>query len=456
MFEIDELLKKVKRIHFIGIGGSGMCPLAEILHFKGYEISGSDNNTGDTLNKIMSLGIPVTLGQKKENIKDAEMVIYTAAIFADNEELLAAKASVPTFERSVIFGAISRMYGDCIAVCGTHGKTTVTSMLTQVLVMAEKDPTAVIGGRLPLIDSHGRIGESETMVCEACEYVNTYHELDPNVAVILNVDADHLEFFKNIENIIKSFNKFANMASRSVIYNGDDTNTCTAVSDVKTDLISFGFAESNTYYPANITYNRGAFAEFDVMNNGEMLTHIKLQIPGEHNILNSLAVFAAATNSGCTPDECKTGIEAFAGAGRRFEILGEVNGITIADDYAHHPKELEAILSSVMKMNYGTVWAVFQPFTYSRTSLLLDDFARVLSLPDKCVMTEIMGAREKNTYDVYTKDLADKIPDSVWFEGFEGVSDYVVKYAKAGDLIITLGCGDIYKAAKIMIEKLSK
>lgn len=455
MFEIDELLKKVKRIHFIGIGGSGMCPLAEILHFRGYQISGSDNNTGDTLNKIMSLGIPVTLGQKKENIKDAEMVIYTAAIFPDNEELLAAKASVPTFERSVIFGAISRMYSNCIAVCGTHGKTTVTSMLTQVLVMAEKDPTAVIGGRLPLIDSHGRIGETQTMVCEACEYVNTYHELDPNVAVILNVDADHLEFFKNIENIIKSFNKFANMAKEAVVYNGDDSNTCEAVQDVTTNKISFGFADTNTYYPANISYNRGAFAEFDVMSQGEMLTHIVLNIPGEHNILNSLAVFASAINTGCTAQECKAGIEAFTGAGRRFEILGEVKGITIADDYAHHPKELEAILSSVMKMGYNTVWAVFQPFTYSRTSLLLDDFTRVLSIADRCVMTEIMGARETNTYDVYTKDLAVKIENSVWFEGFEGVSNYVVQNAKAGDLIITLGCGDIYKAAKIMIEKLS-
>lgn len=455
MFEIDKLLKEKKRIHFIGIGGSGMCPLAEILHTWGYEISGSDNNTGDNIDKLRGLGMNVILGQKAENIEGAEIIVYTAAILKDNPELIAALSSdIPTFERAALFGAISRMYSNCISVCGTHGKTTVTSMLTQVLVMADKDPSAVIGGRLPLIDSHGIAGKSDTLVCEACEFNDHYHELDPNVSIILNVDEDHLEYFKNLDNIIASFRKFADMTSDTVIYNADDANTVRTLEGISKKLISFGRNEKCDYYPANITYNRGAFAEFDVMSKGEKIAHLKLNIPGEHNILNSLAAFAAAKNAGCTNEQCEKGIGSFGGAGRRFEVLGEFDGITIADDYAHHPGELEVTLNAVMKMGYNTVWAVFQPFTYTRTKLLFDDFVRVLQIPDKCVMTEIMGSREVNTYGIYTKDLAEKIPGSVWFNTFEEVVEHTLKNAQKGDIIITLGCGDIYKAAKMMVEKL--
>lgn len=455
MYEIDKLLKEKKRIHFIGIGGSGMCPLAEILHTWGYEISGSDNNPGDNIDKLRSLGINVILGQKAENIVGAEIIVYTAAILKDNPELVAAlESNIPCFERATLFGAISRMYSDCICVCGTHGKTTVTSMLTQILVMANKDPSAVIGGRLPLIDSHGIAGKSDVLVCEACEFNDHYHQLDPNVSVILNVDEDHLEYFKNLNNIIASFNKFASMTSDTVIFNGDDQNTVKAVGGIDKNLISFGRESSNDYYAQNVTYNRGAFGEFDVIYKGEKIAHLKLNIPGEHNILNSLAAFAAAKNAGCTNEECENGINSFSGAGRRFEVLGEYKGITIADDYAHHPGELEVTLKAVMNMGYNTVWAVFQPFTYSRTKLLFDDFVRVLKIPDKCVMTEIMGSREVNTYGIYTKDLADKIPNSVWFNTFEEIAEYVTSNAKQGDIIITLGCGDIYKAAKMMVEKL--
>ena len=455
MYEIDDILKKIKHIHFIGIGGSGMCPLAEILHNKGYIITGSDNNPGDNIDKLRSLGIKVTMGQKAENIEGAEMIVYTAALLSDNPELCAAKASgIPTFERSKLFGAVTRKYSNCIGVCGTHGKTTVTSMLTQVLIMADKDPTAVIGGKLPLIDSHGRTGNTETMVCEACEFVDTFLDLSPDVAVILNIDEDHLDYFKTLDNIIKSFHKFSLLTTNTLIFNGDDENTCKAVDGIDKAKITFGFSEKNDYYPENIAYNRGSFGEFDVMYKGEKLTRLSLKIPGTHNILNALAVFAAAVNAGCTADECKKGIESFTGAGRRFEILGEINGITIADDYAHHPHELEAILNAVMKMGYKTVWAVFQPFTYSRTKILFDDFVRVLGIPDRLVMTEIMGSRERNTYNIYTKDLADKIPGSVWFNTFEEVTDYIVKNAESGDIVITLGCGDIYKAAKMIVREL--
>lgn len=457
MQNIDSLLKEIKRVHFIGIGGSGMCPLAEILLSWGYEITGSDNNPGDNIDHLRSLGVNVVLGQKKENIEGAELIVYTAAILSDNEELVAAKASgIPCVERAILFGAISRKYQNCIAVCGTHGKTTVTSMLTQVMVMAGEDPTVVIGGVLPLIGAHGRAGKSEMMVCEACEFNDHYLELSPDVSIILNVDEDHLEYFKNLDNIISSFRKFSSLTSRTLIYNGDDENTCKAVEGVNKEKITFGLRPENDYSAANITFNRGSFAEFDVLYRGTPTAHLRLNIPGTHNILNALAAFAAAQHAGVSVADCETGIAAFSGAGRRFEIHGTFRGITIADDYAHHPNELEATLTAAMKMGYHNVWAVFQPFTYSRTALLFDDFVRVLQIPDKCVMTEIMGSRERNTYNIYTKDLAEKIPGSVWFSTFDEVVDYVLSHAEEDDLVITLGCGDIYKAAKMMVKRLTE
>lgn len=458
MNDIDTLLKQVKRIHFIGIGGSGMCPLAEILHSEGYALSGSDNNESDTLARIRALGIPVTMGQRAENIKGAEMVVYTAALLKDNPELVAAKASgIPTFERAKLFGAISRLYKNCIGVCGTHGKTTVTSMTTQILLSADLDPSAVIGGKLPLIGANGRVGKNENFVCEACEFVDTFLELSPAVAVILNIDEDHLDYFKTLDNLILSFHKFAAMATDAVIYNGDDQNTLKAMKGIggKTE-ITFGFAEKNDYSPANITDIRGAYYAFDVIYKGETLGHIQLKVPGRHNILNALAAIAASMHAGASFADCKKGLESFGGAGRRFENLGEYKGITFADDYAHHPAELRVTLEAAMKMGYNTVWAVFQPFTFSRTYMLMDDFAEVLQIPDRCVLTEIMGSREVNTYNVYTAQLAEKIPGSVWFNTFDEVADFVLQNAKAGDLVLTLGCGDIYKAAKIMIKKLQE
>ncbi len=460
MFEIDALLKQVRHIHFIGIGGSGMCPLAEILHKEGYLLSGSDNNETDTLARIRSLGIPVTMGQKAENIEGAEMIVYTAALLPDNPELVAAKASgIPTFERSKLLGAVTRIYPNSICISGTHGKTTACSMLTQVLIEADFDPTAVIGGKLPLTGSNGIVGHSEHMVCEACEFVDTFLDLSPDIAVILNVDEDHLDYFKTFENLKKSFTKFASMATKMIIFNGDDLNTVDAVVPAveisQKPVITFGFNDGNHYQAANVLLDN-EFASFDLIRYGENLGRITLGIPGKHHVYNALAVTASAMESGVSFEQCVKGIADFRGAGRRFEILAKIDGITIADDYAHHPKELEVTLNTAMKMGFNKVWAVFQPFTYSRTSILFDEFVRVLKIPDKCIMTEIMGSREVNTYGIYTSQLAEKIPGSVWFNTFEEVAKYAVDNAEKGDLIITLGCGDIYKAAKIMIKMLEE
>ena len=456
MQNIDTLLKKVRRIHFIGIGGSGMCPLAEILHSEGYQLSGSDNNPGDTLERIKALGIPVFMGQRAENIGDAEMVVYTAALLPDNPELVAARTSgVPTFERAELFGAISRLYKRCIGVCGTHGKTTTTSMLTQMLLEAELDPSAVIGGKLPKIGANGRVGKSDLFVCEACEFKDTFLSLSPSVAVILNIDEDHLDYFKTLENLIHSFHRFADMATDAVIYNGDDANTLKALEGVgEKTKITFGFSEENDWYAANLSTVRGAFYAFDAVHGGKDLGRVTLAVPGKHNVLNALAALAAAVYAGADFDAARRGLEAFGGAGRRFENLGTYRGITFVDDYAHHPAELRVTLEAAMQMDFRRVWAVFQPFTYSRTYMLMDDFAEVLRIPDKCVLTEIMGSRERNTYGVRTEQLAAKIPGSVWFNTFDEVADYVLANAGEGDLVLTLGCGDIYKAAKLMVRRL--
>lgn len=453
MYEIDELLKKIKRVHFIGIGGSGMCPIAEILFNEGYELSGSDNNETDTLARIRNMGIPVVLGQKAENIEGAEMIVYTAAILPDNPELVAAlNSDIPTFERAEILGAITRMFSDCYCVCGTHGKTTVSSMLTQMMIQCGQDPSAVIGGKLPLIQSNGRVGKSENMVCEACEFKDHFLKLDPDVAIILNVDADHLEYFKNIENIIKSFHTFSEMAKKAVIYNGDDANTLKSIEGVSgKDMISFGLDKSNDYYAENVEMIN-AFAHFDAYKHGEKIGKVNLKVPGEHNVLNALAAIAAADYNGMNLTDAIASLEQFGGACRRFEILDKIDGVTIADDYAHHPAELKVTLEAAMQMGYRKVWAVFQPFTYTRTKQLMDDFAEVLQIPDECVMTEIMGSREVNTEGVYTSQLAEKIPGSVWFDTFEEVKDYMIAHAQSGDLIITLGCGDVYKVAKMIIK----
>ena len=458
MFKIDELLKKVRRVHFIGIGGSGMCPIAEILHEKGYIISGSDNNETDTLARVRAMGAKVTLGQKAENIEGAELIIYTSAILPGNPELEAAKNSgIPLFERNDILGAITRIFSDCMGISGTHGKTTTSALLTQILIECGKSPSAVIGGKLPLTGTSGIVGTSEHMVCESCEYRDHFLKLTPDVAVILNVDEDHLEYFKNLDNIKKSFVKFAGYATKKIVYNGDDENTRSVIETVRKasdkPAVSFGFDNSNDYYADNVeTVNE--YSSFDVMHNSENLGRVQLSIPGRHNIYNALAAFVCALHTGVEPAEIITAITHFRGAGRRFEILDVIDGITIADDYAHHPKELEVTLKAAMGMGFNNVWAVFQPFTYSRTKILFDDFVNVLKIPDKVVMTEIMGSREVNTYGIYTADLAEKIPGSVWFNTFEEVSQYVVDHAQKGDFVITLGCGDIYKAAKIMIKML--
>ncbi len=434
-----------------------MCPLAEILYAKGYNITGSDISEGDTLDRIKNYGIKVYMGHSPENIDGAQLVVYTSAVKEDNPELTAAKEKgVPIAERCEMLGLIADKFKRSVAVSGTHGKTTTTAMLTQVLIGSGYEPTAVIGGRLPFIGGNGRVGTSDIMVCEACEYVDSFLELHPAISIILNVDADHLDYFKNLDGIKRSFKKFALQTSKLLVVNGDDENSRDVVKDVDRTKIYFGFSPDNDYYAENIKSLPGARQSFDLMNNGKKLSSVVLNVPGKHNVLNALACAAVASYLGDDGEKIAKNLENFKGVHRRFEILGEKCGVTVADDFAHHPTELEATLSAAMNMGFKTVWAVFQPHTYSRTAMLLDDFAKALSIPDKVILSEILPVREENTYNIYSSDLAEKIDGCVWFKTFEEITEYVCENAKENDLIITLGGGNVYMCANMIYKKLSE
>ena len=467
------ILNGKKHIHFIGIGGSGMYPLAQILHAKGYFLTGSDNNETETLQAVRDMGIPVTLGQKAENIAGADLIVHTAAIMADNPELIAAKESgVPVLERSELLGIVTSWYDRAICVSGTHGKTTTTSMLTQILYTAGVDLSAFIGGKLPCIHGSGRCGSSDIMTCEACEFVDTFLKLYPNLSIILNIDNDHMDYFGTIDRAIESFHRFAEKTTTAVFYNGDDVNTCRAVEGITgKERITFGKTDQNDYYPTNIRRVNGLETCFTVMYQGKPLGDVTLHVAGLHNITNALAALAAARYVGVSFADAAKGLAAFRGAGRRFEKKGVVNDITLVDDYAHHPTELTATLTAAMEMGFHAVWAVFQPFTFSRTATLLDDFAKALSIPDHAVLTDIMGSREKNTYGIFTRNLGEKIPGAVWFpqdesdpnsndtrkyENFDQVCNYICDHAQPGDLVITLGCGDVNKVNHQILDTLKQ
>ena len=454
MHQISEKdLKEFKKLHFIGVGGSGMFPLVQILLSQGHTITGSDNNPGETIEQEREMGVEITIGHNAQNVGDAQAIIFSAAISKDNPELLEGeRLGIPLIERSELLGLITRRYENCICVAGTHGKTTTTAMLTQVMLGCNLDPSAVIGGKLKAIGGSGRAGNTENMVVEACEYVDTFLHLSPDIAVILNVDADHLEYFKTIENIIRSFHKFASLATKTVIYNGDDPNSVKAVQGLTTKLVSFGEGEQNEYCYKNIVWLDGSHGLFDLYHNGEKLVSLTINVPGVHNLINATAAAVATLESGGEPELLAKGLAEFTGAHRRFEVLGKINGVTVADDYAHHPAEIVVTLNAAKLQGYNEVWAVFQPYTFSRTSLLLEDFAKSLCLADHVVMSAIMGGRECNTYGITTEDLAKQIPNSVWFETFEEIKEYVLARAKPNDLVITLGCGDVYKCANMMLK----
>ncbi|MEA5050486.1 MAG: UDP-N-acetylmuramate--L-alanine ligase [Oscillospiraceae bacterium] len=452
--DVASLLKHIKHIHFIGIGGSGMFPLVEILLAEGYTITGSDNNESSIVELERKHGIDVHIGHNAANVAGAEAVVVTAALLAGNPEVEYAQAhGIPIIQRAELLGWATSIYQSAFCVSGTHGKTTTTSMLTSVFLDAGLDPGAVIGGKLPRIGGYGRRGGDALMVCEACEFKDTFLHLSPDYAVILNIDADHLDYFGTLDGVKRSFRKFAQMARTAVVANGDDANTREALAGIDKKIWWFGEREDCDFRIGNIQNYARAFYSFELTwAAGGVTAAFRLSVPGKHNVHNAAAAAACALLRGVSPADIHKGLDSFRGAARRFEILGEYGGITFADDYAHHPTELAATLGAAKQMGYDRVIAVFQPFTFSRTKLLLHEFAAALQTADVVVMTAIMGSREINTFGISTADLAAEIPGSVWFETFDEVVEHCLSIARSGDLIITLGCGDIYKAANRMVE----
>ncbi len=448
-------LEDYKNIHFIGIGGAGMCPMAEILNAEGFNISGSDMGENENVLKLKNKNVEVYIGHNEENIGDVDLVVYSAAVKPTNPEMIEATSkNIMCIERSTMLGVLTDRYNRCIAVSGTHGKTSTTAMITQILIGSGFDPSAIIGGKLPYIGGNSYIGHSDIIVCEACEYVNSFLKLNPAISVILNIDADHLDFFKDLEDIKNSFEKFSNQTKQVLVVNGDDSDCRDVVKNIDTKKIFFGFDESNDYYAENLSF-KGSISSFDLMHNGEKITTITLNVPGKHNVLNALASICVAIYLGADISVITENINKFGGVHRRFEILGTPCGITVADDFAHHPTELTATLNATMDMKFNNVWAVFQPHTFSRTAMLLDDFATSLSIPDNVVISKILPVREENTYNIYAEDLVAKIDGGIYLETFEEITDFVCKNAKENDLIITLGGGDVYKCANMIYKKLS-
>ena len=448
MIEFDNFLSPGRRGHLVGIGGVSMSSLAEVLCGMGINITGSDMNETANVRSLRERGIKVISGHHAESITDdVEFVVRTAAVHDDNPEIVAAREKgIPVFERTQAWGAISKDYANALCISGTHGKTTTTSMCTHILMAADRDPTVMIGGTLPLLNAGHRVGHGNTIIMEACEYYNSFLSFHPTVAVILNVEADHLDFFKDLEDVERSFREFASRTPEDgyVVANADDRNTMDTLRGINRKMITFGLGSNADVYAENITY-LGANSQFDIMYKGEKFTDVTLHVPGVHNVKNALAATAAAICLGIRPNAVKYGLAGFNGAGRRFEFKGKFNGADVYDDYAHHPGELKALLDTVEQLNYKRNILVFQPHTYSRTAALLDDFIKQLRRPNVLLLAEIFAAREKNTIGISSAALAEKVEGALFFPTFTELETALRRIAQPGDIILTVGAGDVYK-----------
>lgn len=456
MTGFENYLVPGKKGHLIGVGGVSMSPLAEVLAGMGLKIEGSDIHESEKTAHLRSLGVKVCIGHAKENLSpDADFVVRTAAVHDENPEIAAARSiGIPVFERTQAWGAIMKDYKNALCIAGTHGKTTTTSMSTHILMAAQKDPTVMIGGTLPLLQAGHRVGHGDTIVLESCEYYDSFLSFSPTIAVILDVEADHLDYFKNLENYKESFRKFAALVPEDghIIANADDENTMDTLKPLGRKLFTFGLGSYADVSAENIV-RKGAQSEFDVMLKGEFFAHVSLRVPGLHNIKNALAASAAAICLGIDATAVTYGLSGFTGAGRRFEFKGKYNGADVYDDYAHHPGELKALLDAVEPMDYKRTIVVFQPHTYSRTSSLFDDFVEQLRRPDLTYLAEIYAAREKNTFGISSADLAKQIPNSMHFSSFDEIEKSLKFTVAPGDLILTVGAGDVYKLGEELVKK---
>ena len=448
-------------VHFIGIGGISMSGLAEILLEEGFTISGSDAKQSALTDSLAKKGATIYIGQKASNLSiRPALVVYTATIREDNEEFKAAvDAGIPMLSRAELLGQIMDNYEKSIAVAGTHGKTTTTSMISQILLVAKADPTISVGGILEAIGGNIRVGGSEVFITEACEYTNSFLHFHPKYSIITSVEAEHLDFFKDIDDIRRSFHEFAgNTAPDGVlIINGQIAALDQITNNLSCSVTTYGLCENDDFYAKNITYNDHACGTYTLMHKTEDLGTVSLSVPGRHNVSNSLAAIALCLNLGLPLDVIKKGLLQFGGTKRRFEYKGTKNGITVIDDYAHHPTEVAATLTAARNYPHGRIICVFQPHTYSRTKAFLSDFARVLSMADIVVLADIYAAREKNTIGISSKDLLAELQkngqESYYFPSFDEIEKFLSEKCINNDLLITMGAGDVYLIGEHLLQQ---
>ena len=445
---LAQYIKPGTHVHLVGIGGVSMRPLGLVLKGMGLHVSGSDMNASVSTDELMAQGIHVHIGHRQENVHGADCVIRTAAVHNDNPEIAYARANgIPVFERAQAWGVIMRSYRNAICISGTHGKTTTTSMMTHILMAADVDPTIMLGGYLPLLGAGHRVGDGDTILLESCEYCDSFLNFFPTLSVILNVEADHLDYFKDLADVEKSFRKFAQLSTNGILANGDDKNTTDTLDGL--NYVSFGFGAANRVRAVNLADD---FRSFDVVCDGETFCHINLAVYGRHNAYNALAAAAAAWMLAIDPKAVEQGLSEFRGAGRRMEFKGTINGADVFDDYAHHPGELSATMDAVRAMGYQRVIFAFQPHTYTRTSALFDDFVEQLRKPDITVLAEIYAARERNTIGISSRDLVAKLPGSIYCATLPEVTACLRELARPGDVILTVGAGDIYRAGEALVK----
>ena len=455
-------LSQYKKIHCIGIGGIGLSAIAEILLSRGYEVSGSDMKESAETVRLASKGARVFIGHRAENADEADLLVFSAAVGQDNPEMKRAEdRGIPILSRAQMLGLLMQEYENSIAVSGTHGKTTTTSMVSLILDRAKLEPTILVGGNLAEIGGNVKVGHSRYFITEACEYMDSFLSLKPKIEIILNIDSDHLDYFKDIDHIVSSFDKFAQLVPASGTIIAYDANPF--VNQVIRDLdnvVTFGLSENCDYYAANIQFNEEGMPAFDVCHDGQLLSRVQLAVPGEHNILNALAAFTCACALGVEPQLTKETLERYHGTQRRFDIVGTTaKGVKIVDDYAHHPTEIKATLSASENVPHNKLWCIFQPHTYTRTIALFDEFAEAFEKADKLILAEIYAAREKNIYKISSAQLAEKIKEThphkevLFMEDFAAIADYVDAQAQRGDMVITMGAGDIYKVGEMLLER---
>ncbi len=457
-----ESLDKYKHIHLIGIGGVSMSAIAETLKLWGHKVTGSDLNRSELTDHLQEVGIPVVIGHDFENAETADLVIYTAAISEDDPEYTLAKAKeIPTVDRGTFVGYLTKRYNDAICISGTHGKTSTTSMIALCFINAGKDPSVEVGATVKSIGGNYRVGQSEFFILEACEYKANFLKTFPNAEVILNIDDDHLDYYKTFDNVVKTFDKYASLLEDKgvLVTNADDENCLNLKNYTNATFITYGLDNSDADFTAkNISYDKNGFPEYDVYKKGSLMGTIKLSIAGRHNVSNSLAVIAICDYYKIDFETMKESLASFTGADRRLEYKGTMkNGsVVIFDDYAHHPTEIKAISDAIKNKEYNESWVAFQPHTYSRTKALLDDFADALSGFDHILLVDIYAAREQDVFGVSSRDIEERIRDlgknALYVGSMENAKVYLEDHVASGDLVLTLGAGNITKLGEMIKE----